>query len=87
MKDSNEAHHDEANQAEPLLPDLQPSPLPVSEDMAQLVFMPSGKRGLFPHGTPILSAARRLGVDLDSLCGGRGMISTTAQAMGSAPIK
>ncbi len=40
-----------------------------------VVFTPSGKRGHFPHGTPILTAARQLGVDLDSVCGGRGICS------------
>ncbi len=40
-----------------------------------VVFTPSGKRGHFPAGTPILSAARQLGVDLDSVCGGRGICS------------
>jgi len=40
---------------------------------ALLVFMPSGKRGRFPIGTPILNAARSLGVDIDSVCGGRGI--------------
>ncbi|TDQ86350.1 uncharacterized 2Fe-2S/4Fe-4S cluster protein (DUF4445 family) [Dongia mobilis] len=38
-----------------------------------LVFMPSGRRGYFPKGTPILAAARQLGVDIDSVCGGRGI--------------
>ncbi len=36
-----------------------------------VVFTPSGKRGRFPRGTTVLSAARRLGVDIDSVCGGR----------------
>jgi uncharacterized 2Fe-2S/4Fe-4S cluster protein (DUF4445 family) len=36
-----------------------------------IVFTPSGKRGRFPHGTPVLTAARQLGVDIDSVCGGR----------------
>ena len=36
-----------------------------------VVFTPSGKRGRFPVGTPLLSAARALGVDIDSVCGGR----------------
>jgi uncharacterized 2Fe-2S/4Fe-4S cluster protein (DUF4445 family) len=36
-----------------------------------VVFTPSGKRGRFPQGTPILTAARKLGVDIDSVCGGR----------------
>ncbi|NNK78726.1 MAG: 2Fe-2S iron-sulfur cluster binding domain-containing protein, partial [Litoreibacter sp.] len=40
-----------------------------------VVFTPSGKRGRFPVGTPILTAARQLGVDLDSVCGGRGICS------------
>jgi uncharacterized 2Fe-2S/4Fe-4S cluster protein (DUF4445 family) len=40
-----------------------------------VVFTPSGKRGNFAVGTPILTAARQLGVDLDSVCGGRGICS------------
>ncbi|ASJ75590.1 ASKHA domain-containing protein [Granulosicoccus antarcticus] len=42
-------------------------------DQAMIVFSPSGKRGSFPIGTSVLQAARELGVDLDSVCGGRGM--------------
>ncbi|NNM61161.1 MAG: DUF4445 domain-containing protein [Steroidobacteraceae bacterium] len=38
-----------------------------------VVFTPSGKRARFPVGTPILQAARALGVDIDSVCGGRGL--------------
>jgi uncharacterized 2Fe-2S/4Fe-4S cluster protein (DUF4445 family) len=38
---------------------------------ALIVFSPSGKRGRFPPGTPVLQAARELGVDIDSICGGR----------------
>jgi len=38
-----------------------------------VVFTPSGKRGNFPIGTPVLQAARSLGVDIDSVCGGRGL--------------
>ncbi len=38
-----------------------------------VVCMPSGKRGRFPAGTPLLAAARSLGVDVDSVCGGRGI--------------
>ena len=39
----------------------------------RVVFTPSGKRGEFPSGTSLLAAARDLGVDLDSVCGGRGV--------------
>ncbi len=38
-----------------------------------VVFTPSGKRETFPEGTSVLDAARKLGVDLDSVCGGRGI--------------
>ena len=38
-----------------------------------VVFTPSGKRGNFPVGTPILDAARELGVYVESVCGGRGI--------------
>jgi uncharacterized 2Fe-2S/4Fe-4S cluster protein (DUF4445 family) len=37
------------------------------------VFTPSGRRGSFAAGTSVLEAARALGVDLDSVCGGRGI--------------
>ncbi|MBT4491362.1 MAG: 2Fe-2S iron-sulfur cluster binding domain-containing protein, partial [Rhodospirillaceae bacterium] len=40
---------------------------------ALVVFMPTGRRGRFAHGTPLLQAARTLGVDIDSVCGGRGI--------------
>ncbi|WP_343561499.1 ASKHA domain-containing protein [Kiloniella sp. b19] len=40
---------------------------------ALIVFTPSGRRGHFPIGTPVLTAARSLGVDIDSVCGGRGI--------------
>ena len=40
---------------------------------ALVVFMPSGKRGRFEMGTPLLAAARTLGVDIDSVCGGRAL--------------
>jgi uncharacterized 2Fe-2S/4Fe-4S cluster protein (DUF4445 family) len=44
-------------------------------DDALVIFTPSGKRGRFAYGTPVLTAARQLGVDLDSVCGGRGICS------------
>ncbi len=40
-----------------------------------VIFTPSGKRGRVPAGTSVLSAARSLGVDLESVCGGRGICS------------
>jgi uncharacterized 2Fe-2S/4Fe-4S cluster protein (DUF4445 family) len=43
----------------------------VVADDALVVFTPSGKRGRFAIGTPLLQAARDLGVDVDSVCGGR----------------
>ena len=42
-------------------------------DTIQVVFIPSGRRGEVPKGTAVLDAARKLGVDLDSVCGGRGL--------------
>ncbi|MEZ5250774.1 MAG: 2Fe-2S iron-sulfur cluster-binding protein [Ilumatobacteraceae bacterium] len=41
--------------------------------MARVVFTPSGLDGDVPAGTSVLDAARRCGVDLDSVCGGRGI--------------
>jgi len=38
-----------------------------------VVFTPSGRRGRFAPGTTVLDAARQLGVDVDSVCGGRGI--------------
>ena len=46
----------------------------MTED-ALVIFTPSGKRGRFALGTPVLQAARHLGIDLDSVCGGRGICS------------
>ena len=47
----------------------------MSDQDALVIFTPSGKRGRFPLGTLVLTAARQLGVDLDSVCGGRGICS------------
>jgi uncharacterized 2Fe-2S/4Fe-4S cluster protein (DUF4445 family) len=38
-----------------------------------VVFTPSGRRGRFEAGTTVLDAGRALGVDIDSVCGGRGL--------------
>ena len=51
--------------------------IPQSHEMpgeakdALVLFMPSGRRGRFALGTPVLEAARRLGVYIESVCGGR----------------
>ena len=45
----------------------------MSDSMVKVVFTPSGRRGSFPVNTPLLDAARSLGVDIDSVCGGRGL--------------
>lgn len=45
------------------------SPANITDPL--VLFMPSGKRGRFPVGTPILDAARTLGVYVESVCGGR----------------
>ena len=47
------------------------SPDMAEKNQFQIIFMPSGKRGHFDPGTTILQASRSLGVDLDSVCGGR----------------
>ena len=44
-----------------------------SANQCKIVFTPSGKRGVFKQGTSLLDAARQLGVDLDSVCGGRAL--------------
>ena len=45
----------------------------VPDSDVLIVFTPSGKRGRFAIGTPVLQAARALGVDIDSVCGGRAL--------------
>lgn len=45
----------------------------TDQDDHLVLFMPSGKRGRFPKGTPIIEAARDLGVYVESVCGGRGI--------------
>ncbi len=45
----------------------------ISVRSVKVVFTPSGRRGSFPVNTPLLDAARSLGVDIDSVCGGRGL--------------
>lgn len=56
-------------------------------DDVLVVFTPSGKRGRVRRGTNVLSAARQIGVDLDSVCGGRGICGRcqVSTAEGSFP--
>jgi uncharacterized 2Fe-2S/4Fe-4S cluster protein (DUF4445 family) len=45
----------------------------VEAEEPLVIFTPSGRRGRFAEGTSVLDAARALGVDIDSVCGGRGI--------------
>ena len=45
----------------------------MSTGEALVVFTPSGRRGRFARETSVLDAARALGVDVDSICGGVGI--------------
>ena len=46
----------------------------MSDDSdVKIVFTPSGLQGRVTRGTNLLQAARQLGVDIDSVCGGRAM--------------
>ena len=44
----------------------------MTDDEVNVLFMPSGLRGQVQVGTSVLQAAQRLGVDLESICGGQG---------------
>ncbi len=46
---------------------------PRTGENIHIVFTPSGRQGEVPSGTTVLQAARSLGVDIDSVCGGRAM--------------
>jgi uncharacterized 2Fe-2S/4Fe-4S cluster protein (DUF4445 family) len=54
---------------------------------AHVIFTPSGRRGQVPAGTTVLDAARSLGVDIDAVCGSRGICGrcTVTPAFGSFP--
>jgi len=56
-------------------------------DDALVIFTPSGRRGRFETGTTVLDAARSLGVDIDSVCGGRGICGRcqVTQGLGEFP--
>jgi uncharacterized 2Fe-2S/4Fe-4S cluster protein (DUF4445 family) len=42
-----------------------------SSDTCQIALMPSGRKGAVPHGSNLLKVAAQLGVELESICGGR----------------
>jgi len=42
-----------------------------SEKESLVIFMPSGRRGRVAPGQTVLNAARRIGVEIESICGGR----------------
>ncbi len=54
-------------------------------DQCEVFFMPSGRRGTVAPGTSVLDAARTLGVDLDSVCGGRGICGRCQIEVGARP--
>ena len=62
------------------------APTPATTD-PQVIFTPSGRRGRVPVGTTILDAARSLGVDIDAVCGSRGICGrcTVTPAFGTFP--
>ncbi len=47
-----------------------------------VIFTPAGRRGHVPAGTTVLDAARSLGVDIDSVCGGRGICGRCQVTLG-----
>jgi uncharacterized 2Fe-2S/4Fe-4S cluster protein (DUF4445 family) len=51
----------------------------------EVTFVPAGRRGTVPRGTTVLEAARVLGVDVDSLCGGRGLCGRCQVTVGERP--
>ena len=48
-------------------------PAGPATDQLQVIFTPSGRRGRVAAGTTVLDAARSLGVDIDAVCGSRGI--------------
>ena len=41
----------------------------MDDNMAKVIFQPSGRRGEVPKGITIIEASRKLGVDIEALCG------------------
>lgn len=54
-------------------PDVTKTENTETGENIHIVFTPSGRQGEVPSGTTVLQAARSLGVDIDSVCGGRAM--------------
>ncbi len=56
----------------PLAPQTPPSAPPGSEERepVRVIFQPNGRQGEMACGTNLLEAARRLGVEIESICGG-----------------
>ncbi len=50
-----------------------------------VVFTPSGRRATVSQGTVILDVARSIGVDLDSICAGRGICGRCQIEIGTVP--
>lgn len=48
----------------------QPAPTQSAAESVRVVFQPNGRQGDVPAGTVLLEAARRLGVEIESICGG-----------------
>ena len=59
----------------------------AAPDAPLVIFTPSGRRGRFAAGTTVLDAGRALGVDIDSVCGGRGLCGRcqVVQGIGTFP--
>ena len=53
--------------------------------MPEVVFLPAGRRAQVDHGVTVLDAARALGVDLDSICSGRGICGRCQIRVGATP--
>ena len=50
---------------------VQPEPaLQSAQSVVKVIFQPNGRQGEIPTGTTLLEAARRLGVEIESICGG-----------------
>jgi len=50
--------------------DRSPSAAVISDGTVKVIFQPLGRQGEIPAGMTLLEAARRLGVEIESICGG-----------------